>query len=362
MANFEKRVEGILKKFGLIGTPSPFTALPMIYIGRVISDLDPWQSGEIRVQLPHLGKSVPVNYTTPYHGKSQGSGFWAVPEVGTQVIVGHLPTGDPLNNTRKEYYYMGSVVSPPLSTPLPGSTPNTPGVAAGGVLPDSDIYRARMRPMKYVWKSPKGHTFAMSDMYDPTFFQTSIHMKSGLGKAVICDDSPQKSCILIQNEHGDHIKLATNLVHPHQSSRSLDIDTRGNQSYLTRVGGMIHRVLDGQNLDIVNTSTGLNAAEGSVNWGKVNILAQNNDVTITANEGKGTAMEDMPSIFITTNGSTSTVQIDSRGKMVVQVNQTIHIEAEEDDIDIRALKGDINITADLGDINLSTPEGKIYLN
>tara|TARA_R110000744_G_scaffold137615_10_gene248207 strand:- start:395 stop:1045 length:651 start_codon:yes stop_codon:yes gene_type:complete len=216
--------------------------------------------------------------------------------------------------------------------------------------------------MKYVWKSPKGHTFTMSDLYEGNEFNTRIEMRSSGGKFVTCDDSPLKDCILIQNEHGDRIKMGTTGVAPIQSSRSIDVWSKGSQSYRTQSSQMDLRVDDGLNLDIVNTSTGQKAPPGSTNWGKVNILAQNNDVTITANKGTATSMEDLPSIFISTNGNNSLIQINSRGRMEVQINKSINIISETDDINIVAQQGDINLVAQQGDINLSTPSGKIYLN
>jgi hypothetical protein len=376
MTEFETRVNRILKKHNLIGGTRP-SAYSSIYLGIVDTEIDPNQSGEIQVTLPHIGQSVPVTYSTPYHGKG-GSGFWAVPEKDTTVIVAHIADGNPSINPKRKYIYLGSIPYPDLGIQTVGD--EVEGIQQkGGVLPDKDIYKARARPMKYVWKSPKGHSFTMSDLYDPTFFNTRIEMRSGGGKVVTCDDSPEKDCILIQNEHGDYIKLATSNVPPTQRSRSLDVWTWGPQSYRTCTSQMDLRVDDGLNLDIVNTATGKFAPAtkqgpgigespapfGPIDvgsWGKVNILAQNNDVTITANEGKGTVMEEMPSIFITTNGSDSLVQIDSRGQMKVLINKNIYMVSEKGDIDIEALEGNINITAEKGDINLSTPEGVINLN
>ena len=123
------------------------------------------------------------------------------------------------------------------------------------------------------------------------------------------------------------------------------------------------------NLDIINTATGkfgppMGDSAGSVDpstWGKVNILAQNNDITITTNEGKGTPMADIPSIFITSNGNQSLIQIDSRGRMQVQINKSINIVSETDEINITA-EQDINLTSNKGDINIQTPNGVINLN
>lgn len=363
-SQFRKRVESILKVHGLIGAKEYSSVkdtqgYPMMYLGLVVSEIDPNQSGQIQVMLPHLGEPAVVNYSTPYHGKG-GSGFWSVPEIGTVVLVAQVPDGDPSISTSRKYIYISSIVDPDVMVQLPGA--DIQGVyQTGGVLPDPDIYKARARPMKYVWKSPKGHAFTMSDLYDPTFFNTRIEMRSSGGKSVVCDDSPEKDCILLQNEHGDHIKIASAGAPPIQQHQSIDVYSRGNQNYETKNGSMDLRVVDGANLDIVNTSTGLYGPPGSTDWGKVNIMAQNNDITITANEGVATPMADIPSIFITTNGNSSLIQINSRGKMEVQINKSINIVSESDDINIVAEKGDINITSVEGDIKLSSG-GNILLN
>lgn len=362
---FKKKVEGVLKAHGLIGAKEFSSAkdtkgYPMMFMGMVVSEVDPWQTGEIQVMHPGLGKVVSVAYSTPYHGKG-GGGFWAIPEIDTTVLFAEVPDGDPAITTKKRFIYISSIPNPNIMKQVPGS--EIKGVfQSGGVLPDPDIYKYRSRPMKYVWKSPKGHTFTMSDLYEGNEFNTRIEMRSSGGKFVTCDDSPLKDCILIQNEHGDRIKMGTTGVAPIQSSRSIDVWSKGSQSYRTQSSQMDLRVDDGLNLDIVNTSTGQKAPPGSTNWGKVNILAQNNDVTITANKGTATSMEDLPSIFISTNGNNSLIQINSRGRMEVQINKSINIISETDDINIVAQQGDINLVAQQGDINLSTPSGKIYLN
>ena len=112
----------------------------------------------------------------------------------------------------------------------------------------------------------------------------------------------------------------------------------GPQSYTTHQSEFDVRVVDGWNLNIVNTSTGKNAPnpDKGKSWGTVNLLAQNNDMTLTCNEGKGTPMKDVPSMFITTNGKDSVIRIDSRGTHVVQINKQIKITSETQGIDIEA--------------------------
>jgi len=364
MAGIRKAVEAVLRKYGLIGgkdAPSLLSRFPMIYIGKVKSEVDLYQGGGIEVVLPHLGEAVPVTYSTPYHGKG-GSGFWAVPEKDTVVMVAHIPDGNPSTTTKKKYVYLGSIPNPDVPYQVPGSDIDGP-YQSGGILPDEDIYKARARPMKYVWKSPKGHAFVMSDLYDPSFFNCRIEMKSHLDKKIVCDDSPDKSCIVIQNEHGDHFKISTDGVSPHQAAREVECWSMGPQSYTTHQSEFDVRVVDGWNLNIVNTSTGKNAPNPDKvkSWGTVNLLAQNNDMTLTCNEGKGTPMKDVPSMFITTNGKDSVIRIDSRGTHVVQINKQIKITSETQGIDIEA-EGDINMTSNNGNINISTPNGVINLN
>lgn len=361
--SLRKTIENVLKKHGLIGSndsPGPLNQFPIIYTGIVKSEVDLNQAGGMEVILPHLGEPVPVAYSTPYHGKG-GSGFWSVPEKDTAVMVAYIPDGNPATSSKRKYIYMASLPNPDVPTQAPGSDITGP-YQSGGVLPDPDIYKARARPMKYVWRSPKGHSFTMSDLYDPSFFNCRIEMKSHLGKKVVCDDSPDKSCILLQNEHGDHFKISTDGVAPHQASREVECWSMGPQSYTTHQSQMDIRVVDGWNLDIVNTSTGANAASESPGmWGKVNVLAQNNDMTLTCNEGKGTEMADVPSMFITTNGKDSVIRVDSRGTHVVQINKQIKITSEAEGIDIVS-EGDITMTSNNGNITLKTPNGIIELN
>ena len=103
MKGIRRTVESILRKYGIIGSPnsnSIISQLPMIYLGRVTSEIDLNQAGNIEVLLPHLAEPVTVAYSTPYHGKG-GSGFFSIPEKDTIVMVAHILDGDPATSKKK---------------------------------------------------------------------------------------------------------------------------------------------------------------------------------------------------------------------------------------------------------------------
>lgn len=351
-STFKHAVKNILKEVGLIGNTDQI--YPKMFIGSVVSKVDVMKSGAIQVNHPILGKPVSVAYSTPHFSK--GCGFFAVPEKNSVVLVAEVPFGKALFNRKVKRIYIATIPFPDVDLVKPGTV-----FTDEEALPDKDIYKFRGRPMKYIWKSLGGHAFIMSDLYEANEFNQKIEMKSALGKQISLDDT--KDCIIAQNEHGDHIKLTTgNGGAPQQASRSLYLKSKGDHFYESTNGTMEIEVVDGGNLNIVNGSKGKMAAPESSDWGKVNIMAQNNDVTITANKGMGTSMADIPSVFISTIGNNSVIQINSRGKMDIQINKGINIISEAEDINIVSQQGDINLTAEQGDINLSTPQGKIYLN
>jgi len=333
-----------------------------IFVGTVISDIDVSMRGRMEVDVDSYG-IVEVKYVTPYFGGGSGGGFWGIPAPGTVILV-----CSPANKG-DDWYYMGSVVEPPLGMLGDAEedeafinevddTGTLTGPAAHAdipVMPDPDIYKSRGRPMKYMFKSPKGHALTLSDQYDPEYHNTKISMESANGKKIELNDSPMSDNVLMRNEHGDKIKISSNYNPPDQGARAITVDSVGPHLYMSRNGGIKIWVNDGSNMDLINTSTGAMREKDSdvSTWGKINMVANNNDIVIQCKEGSATPNFGIPSIFIETEGSESVIQISSNNK--------INIVAENG-IDITSSTGDINMTAETGNIKLSTPAGKIDLN
>ena len=350
------------------------TASNKLFVGQVDprgGDIDPTRSGMMRVVIPEVGVKQ-VRYSTPYHGGGTGGGFFAIPLPGTTVLVCNP------QNAGDEWYYLGSIIAP--GPAFLGNVPQDKvkdskvdkgklgqGLLSGEfanmpILPEEKIYKTRLRPMQYVFKSPAGHKLVISDQYQDDFWNQSIKLESSKGKLAILDDSPQIDCVTIRNEHMDGIRISSSFQEPDQPARAIDIECEGPQSHTTRAGQMNILVREkGKNLYISNLADGDNNEQISASappdvasWGKINIKTINNDINLVAKEGTLTAMENKPSIFLTTKGSESVIQLKSDGGINIIGDKGVVITANKNDVQINSLDGDIVLNSS-NNILLNTP-------
>ena len=306
-----------------------------------------------------------IFYVSPY-APEEGGGMFAIPGPMTDIMV-VKPTG------RDEWFYMGSVVDLPQIgqvASLDQLVTNPDALGAGEVSTGdteivtdrkkgatlSRIYGFRERPMQSVWGSPKGHKVVLSDQYEKDKDDNSyIGLRSSLGKKLVLDDS--KGHIKLANEHGDFMRLSTTARPPAQQSNSFTVNTRGNHLYQSRAGNLKLAVAgSGGNINIVNNATGdigglVKGMVGLDNstWGKINLLANRNDITLTCGPSLLTSMMGNPSIYLTTQGINSAIDLFSVGTVNITSVQGISLNSLGP-IDINSLST-ITMNAPLIDLN-----------
>lgn len=294
--------------------------------GIVHDNFDPNQEGKIWVYCKEEGDDlIPVTYTSPYSAGYRG-GMIAIPEKGTMVLIVQP-------DNAREWYYQGSIFK------TEGNIPEKDNLISDqeiGSIFDPQTYKARGVPQQIIIQDPKGNQLKLSSSYNPKYINNRAHLKSSLGKILILSDSPLMDCVILRNEHGDGLKITSqeDIVSP---ARTIELKSKGPQKMISSESQIDIRVVDGRDINILNTSTGQNAAPGdqSEKYGNVNVESQYKDINLTvrAQDGK---------VFINAKGSDGLVQIDSQGRIFI---------SGQNGVDILANDGNLNLVSNQ-DVNI----------
>lgn len=252
-----------------------------------------------------------VTYTTPYAAQNE-AGFIGVPEEGTIILI-----YQPENSSK--WYYMASSFERPMEQASNKIFDETYR------YPDKHVNRARGRPMKVVLQDIKGNKLTLSSEYNPKFVNVKAQLESHLGKKLTLSDSPDKNCIMLKNEHGDGLKITTR-PDPVSPARAIELDSKGPQKFTSRDSELELRVLDGKDIIIENTSTGvkrdLTAPE---QFGNISLVSAERDINLMA---KGVTSK----IFLDSLGSGGHIQIDSGGTITIWAAGAVKIKCGSLDI------------------------------
>ena len=194
--------------------------------------------GSFYVTTHENNSPIKVQYVSPY--LNGVGGFVAIPDKGSRVLICQ-PDNDEF------WYYLGSTPNFGFSGKSEGAVKNST------ILPDPLMYDARNLPQRYIFTSPKGNSLILSDSYNPDYFNVKAELRSAAGKALKLIDSPLVDCVILENEHGDKIKI-TSKANGSNSPRAVEIECKGDINLVTREGSMNLRIVDGKELNIINTS------------------------------------------------------------------------------------------------------------
>jgi hypothetical protein len=274
-----------------------------------------------RVQI--LGnQNREISYTSPYFGNG-GSGFVALPTVGQTILV--VQPED-----RETFYYIGSVLED-----LTDETDN-PIVLSEELKSPSDkvddqVYKARGVPQRLVFKDPLGNKVVLSNEYNPEYYNTKLQLKSVAGKELSLIDSPLVNSVILKNEHGDGITITSSDTVV-DGPRLLKTYANKGQEHRSSNGRYLVHLLDGLELTIANTSTGINKEPANDLYGNVNIESRNKDVNIySRSQSTGkihiecTEQNASQVIQIRTRANTSVVRVDSEGKIEIRSGNNLDI-------------------------------------
>ncbi len=286
------------------------------------------RNGTFLAKIVGRTNTVVVTYVSPFGANGLG-GFVSLPTRGQEILVCKL------SEDNGSWYYLGSTFSPPR-----GESDDERGeVIADQAQPldhlDPALYRATGKPMRYTWKSPLGHTFLMSDEYNPDFFNTKIEMRSSLGKSLRLVDSPKVDSVILENEHKDSIKITGATPSLPASPRSIELTSKGPQRLTSLESQIDILVNDGRELNIVNKSAGTNKnPDEPEKYGNVNVESSYRDINLRAfGESSKIFIECLnPNggdqlIEIETNGEGSTIRLHSQGSVEIKAAKNIDLNA-----------------------------------
>jgi hypothetical protein len=281
-----------------------------VQIAEVHENADPVGIGIFYVKTNNRDSLLKVNYVSPYLNGGN-SGFIAIPEIGARVLI-CKPDND------NEWYYLGTTSVPGLGNSLVKNTdPNNTR------LPDSRVYLASGRPQRYVFKSPLGNMLVLSDEKSESYYNVKAELKSPSGKGLKLIDSPNIDCVILENEHGDKIKI-TSKANEANAPRSIEIEAKGPVNIVSRDSALNLTVIDGKELNITNKSTGSKrSGPNDPTPGNINVVTDNGDVNILA---KGSDS----SVFIEAQGSSSRIVLKSKGSIDLSADGNVNIAAGGD--------------------------------
>lgn len=320
-----------------------------IIVGTVVSVLDMSCKGSIAVMLDTLGTSATVNANaaTPFAGTDYG--FFSVPTPGTRVLV-----LKPETNDGSDWIWFACLVGDHAS--IPGNKVTPIDRSDQSRYPDTEVkeyensepvrrsdspdcfvvYEDNFLPEQYIWKSPDGHKFVMSDKVTQQRIKKFIKMRSSGGKEIVIDDSPA-------NQGGDNIRIID------EQGNSIIIQTGGkeggwikefakNTLEMVSKGGDISQTILGGEGDIISENLGKGGIKAIAHKGNITITSAKKNVNVKANQD-----------FTV---SSSVIEYDADERLTVKVG-TSTVEVSQESINLTTESGEVYIGP--GGIRLANP-------
>ena len=333
------------------------------YIGEVTNTTDPSQSMLFKAVIDGEGNDEQDIYLTDVGGSSPLSKtqITPYPEVGAKILIARAAG---------KWFYLGSVPGMPAG-PTVKEDRNTPQAKIPPRTirteePEGEVMPGSLPPYQSKkFSDGKGNSLTFYKQVNDTFNRNSVKLKSANNKVLELDDSTGTDSIVLKNEHNDFFILtsvpAESLTLP---PRAAILQTLGPQRFINRESATDILVHDGTELNILNNSTGANAAEGgspeSDNFGNINLQSRYRDINIfTGGDGDETTGEGKPQsarIFIeclNKEGDNQLIQIDTRGDGTVRIiAPKVEVSAGVEGLEIYS-GGSINMVAE-GSINMKS--------
>jgi hypothetical protein len=339
-----------------------------ISLAEVVRRFDASKKGIFWARIDEESNEVlPVTYVSPYASNGDGA-FIAIPEPGVEILV-CKPKED------SGWYYLGSTFEAPPSNKKGGNVISAVKTAIERVL---GVYAATGFPMKMAFVGKYGSGLIITDEITKDKQNVKTVLKSITKKKISLVDSPKLDAIYIDTGAGSKITLTDNpqngLVGP--PANAVLIETTGPQKLINAESQTDIVVLDGKEINVLNSSTGFNAAPGSEKFGNINLQSDTNDINLYTTRGPSSAAPNGPRtntdgrIFLeclNPQGIRQVIQLQTKGlggDCVIRVKSSGKVEIQSIlDIDVVSggnvnmlSAGNINITA-AGEVNIQGGAG-----
>lgn len=300
--------------------------------------------------------SVQVKYVSPYGG-NQYAGFVAMPEADQQILYCMAE-----NDEDQTMYYMGSIISPTYDIDQEIMDQRTG--ALDPVMPHySKDYGLNFQSMCYGIKSPLNQMLLLltetSIVGGKPVENKRIQIESQNHHGLYLGDSTETQKVLLKSGYQAAALTLLNEPNwdPSMGPGAAHLYSKGNMVHKAWEGSLKVQVVDGQNIQILNNSTGgnsvsgntenttLGAAQKAASFGNIQIHTDRGDVVISS-KGNG--------VFIDCYAGDPT---ETGSSFQVRSQNKIHLYAENG-IDLKS-SGDINIRGK--NVNIEA-EDKVQLN
>ena len=319
-----------------------------------------WPDKSIRPEDPaDKTGTVNVKYVSPYGGGPAAAQIM-IPEKNTQILY-CLADNDDDNN----YYYLGSIIDPEydsvqeqaITGPLVAPNPNDATTIRPLVMPHDDHdYAFNSQSTSYGIRTPRGNQMVIREGLDLNRDHKGIYLQSSKGHKIELSDSKNTSMLRLAGA-GERAGLEITGYDEHimqgKSPHSVYLHASNNTDILATNGGLGLTVVDGKNIDIINTSTGSKTSTlppqfAARESGNINITTAAGDIRIRS-QGNGVFIDCLD------NGDPTTTP----ASFQVRSNNKIHLYSDKG-IDIKS-GGDVNIVG--RNVNIeSRATGRIDLN
>lgn len=275
------------------------------------------QSGNIIESKPDI-----VNLTSPYYTRNEG-GIFATPQEGSEILYIH-------DESLNQYYYVNTIISNETTLGVKNDTIINP------VVKDTLMFDEAGNSHSLTFKDSKGGGLKVSNYHDKEQLSAKVELKSASNHKIILSDVPKMDGIFMRNRSGDGIYIVDE-KNEHHSAASIYMNTAISQRHTTREGEYYVTVVDGRDLWLFNNSTGVNAdANMKDESGNINIHSACRHINLYTSSLDGAS----GSVFVTTYGGDSVIQLNSSGEVRIYSKKNLEIRIE----------GDVNVKA-TGNIN-----------
>lgn len=285
--------------------------------------------------VDEIGNLYTIKHTSPYYGV--GGGILSMPPETSMILICGIES--PIEGL--VWYYMSTITSPQFAyTNDAKNSPDSP--PPDSLAPPLNSIYGPLNGManKVAIQSELGNRIELSDDYSDQKNNIGIFLKTPRGKLIKMSDDPLHDSILIRTGEGIAEQFATISLTEKQKpgstypSFSIDITAHSNVDITSKKGNITMKVIDGSEINILNTSTGTNAIDPTDQTpGNINITSDRGDINITAGPTflppTTTTLPITPSINLkSVGGPLATLNIESDGVVNINGKLGVNITSE----------------------------------
>lgn len=340
---------------------------------QVTSNVDVSRTGLIQISCQDEPSITEAHYTTPYHRPYFNGGVFAIPAEKSMVLIAY-------NSSKKKAYY--------LSTIIDEEEIETSGAALDGKLFERPLVGLQNKlyegfaPAVMKFKNDEDNGLTITDKNAKKYMVNETRLNSG-GKILSLNSSPEIDSVLLDNGHGDFVKLTgmpqSAVGLPPDPKRSLQAKTFLSQEFVSDRGSVDLRVLEGKDVTIENDSTGFMSVNGFGGFrsGNINIFSKWKNIRLAAkgllvpNGGQiiletalskiwatniGIALKAgiLPQASLEMDANLGNIILKNTLSRLVMTNTGISLRSGTASIEINGLTGQITLVSPLP-LNLVTP-------